>query len=69
MKKKTKYHTVGTKSNKRIVETEIHLIPITHMYTTTHYLDTLTHMYTTTHYHHLAQALQDTSGIYTNKPA
>jgi hypothetical protein len=40
MKKKTKYHTVGTKSNKRIVETEIHLIPITHMYTTTHYLDT-----------------------------
>ena len=56
MKKKTKYHTVGTKSNKRIVETEIHLIP-------------LTHMYTTTHYHHLAQALQDTSGIYTNKPA
>ena len=51
---KMKYHTVETNPNpnRKIVETEIKLIPPTHIYMT------LTHIYMTSHIHGLAQALQ-----------
>ena len=49
--KKTKYHAVGTKSNRKLIETKAKPIPLTHIYMTS-----LTHIYMTslTHIHDLS---------------